>query len=662
MRLRRTLIGLIASSAIVGACTGSALAAKPDVTAKSVSAQGNLEVLGATQVSVTIGNLGKGVARAPQIAVLVSKDRRRSRTDRVIGRVATKALQAKKKSVARVFSVVPSKLRPGKYFLIACVATKKQAQASKRNDCSATKRRVRVKAAAGAIVPRFSTVDGAAVAATLGSDGGSVEAALPGGTKVKLTVKPKALAVATAIRLVPVAGIAPVPAGINPTAAVLIEPEGLVAPESTLTFSPAKKVSVSKLRAFAFGGEDESIVAAPFLPRSGIALNASVFGGYGIGSKSRARGRATARAASASLEESADCPTEARAASSRAGISAADPCNAESLRKRAEEIGSAIDFSSPSGRDSGMQALDAFVNTEVSPAIEAAVNAGALADEISPYVSIVLGIERQRQLLGYETENSALGKLGDLMKRVAGNSIKRCEARAQGPVTTAIQLLQIQRQMQLLGVDTTGIDADFDARCASKPWHLLYDMTVNENWTVETPPPLFTGGNGHVAGLEVPAPTMAQLVGGGVQPGRKALAYSGLSCSPGAEFTSCSVTAASGDLEVGLKSSRLESKTEVRCKRKVRVPYVVDSFKFSMLGESQTLHVTLEIPPLTLSEDLPSGGAFDRALSVATPNDAQVVEIPDAGGTVSLVGSTPDFHGSMIAINDHGLAQLKLTP
>lgn len=201
------------------------------------------------------------------------------------------------------------------------------------------------------------------------------------------------------------------------------------------------------------------------------------------------------------------------------------------------------------------------------------------------------------------------------------------------------------------------------ARCASKPWHLLYDMTVNENYTIGTPPPLLTGGNGHVADLEVPAPTMAQLAGGGVQPGRKALAYSGLSCSPGAGFTSCSVTAASGDLEVKLKSSRFETKSEVRCKRTVKVPYLVDSFKFSMLDESQTLHVILEIPEQPpLPVDLPGGGAFDRALSVTTPNDAQLVEIPDAGGMVPLVGSTPDFHGSMIAIDDHGLAQLELTP
>jgi hypothetical protein len=226
-----------------------------------------------------------------------------------------------------------------------------------------------------------------------------------------------------------------------------------------------------------------------------------------------------------------------------------------------------------------------------------------------------------------------------------------------------MQVLQLERQIQLLGGDTAGIDADFDARCASKPWHLLYDMTVNENWTVGTPPPLLTGGNGHVAGLEVPAPTMAQLVGGGVKPGRKALAYSGLSCSPGAAFTSCSVTAASGDLEVKLTKSKLTSKSEVRCRRTVQVPYVLNSFKLSMLDESQTLHVILEIPMQPpLPADLPGGGAFDRALSVTTPNDEQVVEIPDKGGTVSLVGSSPNFHGSMIAISDHGLAKLSLTP
>jgi hypothetical protein len=662
VRIRRTLTGLIALGAMTGACTGSALAAKPDVTAKSVSAQGNLEILAAAPVTVTIGNVGKGRARAPQISVLVSKDRRRSRTDPVVGRAATKGLRAKKQSVARVVSVAPSELRPGKYFLIACVATKKQAQTSKRNDCSASKRPVRVKAAAAAIVPRFSTVDSAAVTATVGSGGGSIAVALPGGTKAELTVKPKALAVATVIRMVPVVGIAPVPAGIKPTDVVLIEPEGLVAPESTLTFSPVK-TGLSKIRAFAFGGEDESIVAAPLLPRSGVALNASVFGGYGIGSAPRGKVRAKARAASTGLGERPDCPTAPRAASPQAAISAVDPCQAESLRKRGEEIGSTIDFSTPEGIDSGMQALDAFVASEVNPAIEAAVNAGALADEVAHYVSIVLGIERQRQLLGVEGGSDAVANLPSLMKRVADNSIKRCETRTQGPMTTAIQVLQLERQIQLLGGDTESIDADFDARCASKPWHLLHDVTVGENWTVQQPPPLFTAGNGHVDDLEVPAPTMAQMLGGGVQPGRKALSYSGLTCSPGAAFTSCTVTAASGDLEVGLKSSRVDSKTEVRCGRKVRVPYVINSFKFTMIEESQTLHIVWVIPTQPPQEfDLPSSGAFDRALSVATPKEDQVFEIPDEGGTVSLVGSSPDFHGSMLAINDHGLAQLKLSP
>lgn len=650
MRAWKVLVTAMVVLGVVGVDPAIA-ARKPDVALNAISSPAGMRALGATQVVVKVSNVGKATASAPTIVILLSSDRRRSGNDRVVGSAAPKSLRAGRKAVVRVTTIVPSNLRLRSYYLIACASTKKQSQASTRNDCSATRRRIAVKAAASAIIPQISTVDAAAVHKTIDQAGGSVDVALPDGTHATLAVPAKALATPTAVALVPVASVTPGPAGIKPAATVLIQPEGVIAEGSTLTFSPAAAIAHARLRSFAFGGEDESIVAAPFLPRSGVALDASVFGGYGIGTAVGPAVGARARAAAA-------CRVAATGVHARA--SAVDPCKAESLRKRQDEIAANVNLGDQASRESAFEAADAFVEKEVDPAIEQEINEGAIAEEVGPLIAIELGVERQEQLLGISQESKNLKKLPELAKRVAENSIKRCESRSQGPITTAVQLLGLERQSQLLGSSLgEGVDGAYQARCASKPWHLLYDMTVREASTTSPAPPSLTSANGHVADLEVPVPSvLAALLGQPAQAGQKALAYSGLGCSPGAAFISCAVTAASGDLKVQPIDSITSSKGETRCNRTVQVAFVQIEFEFSMVSESQTLHLILlpEVPPV----DAPSASIFDRALSVTTVGEAHKLLLPDNGGSMGLVGSSPDFHGSGLSVNDNGLVLLSL--
>jgi hypothetical protein len=604
------------------------------LAAGSVVAPKSLTALGAATVTVKVRNVGQTVSAPSSVTVLLSSDARRDKADHVIGTaVSRKRLKRGGSERVRVAAVPHAGLKSRSYVLLVCVAPARGRQASTGNDCAAPKRRVRLGGAVAAIRPQISADATVAASKTLDVVGGSVDVALPGGWHATLSVPDKALAAPTAIALIPVTSVAPGPRGVRPVSSVLVSPEGLVAPGSTLTFAAPSGTPASRLRAFAFGGEDEAIVAAPFLAKPALSVDASVFGGYGVGTPSGAV--ATAR--------SAACP--------RAAAAAVDPCKEESLRKRLNEILAGTNAADPSA----LAAADAFVNDVVYPEIDAQVAAGATAEEISSLLSIPVALARQEQLMGIppSTDGVMIAKVEAYVKRTAENSLKRCEDRKQGPITTKLQLLQTSRQAQLMGIPVGDVMPEWVARCASKPWYLAYDMTVHETPITSPSPPHFEAGNGHVGSLAVPVP------GSGTDSGQGPLAYSGLSCSPGSSgaFSGCSITSAAGDLQVNATRSEVSSTETTRCGRTVKVPVVMVFFKFVMSSEAQAMHFCVTNGPCV---DGGTGGAFQRGIDVVTEGNRGELSIPDAGGRVELSGADPSF-GGFLAMNGKGYAEMKLT-
>lgn len=58
--------------------------------------------------------------------------------------------------------------------------------------------------------------------------------------------------------------------------------------------------------------------------------------------------------------------------------------------------------------------------------------------------------------------------------------------------------------------------------------------------------------------------------------------------------------------------------------------------------------------------DSSSSGTFECALAVGTEGELQQVTLPDGGGNEQLLGSTDNYHGSMISVFAIGTATLKL--
>lgn len=649
--MRKLPLAVVATVAVMSAAAGTAPAlgvGRPDLAGSAASVPRVLSELNAATIVVRVRNLGRAAARTPGVVVLLSKNRRRDRADHVIGSESSRRrLAARRSASVRVTVLGMSPLRPGTYYVLACASTGKQRQTSVANDCSANPRRVRLQAARATLVPKLVTRQGAAQARLIDAAGGSVDIALPDGSRAALKIPAKALAVATIVRLVPVVSISPAPPRLKPRAGVLIEPEGLGVPGATVTLTPAAGVKRKGLRALAFGGEDEAIVGAPFLPRSGLTVDARIFGGYGLAT-------ATSSARSARVASSAAC----RRAAAAAVAAAVNPCAAESLRKRLDQMFAGTDFSDRANVESSFAAADQLVTSEVDPAIEQAVRDGAQAEELDPLISIELGLERQKALLAIPDNSAAeLQKLAGLLGRFAENSIKACETRKQGPVTTAVAVVKLERQAQLMSRALPGVESAFAARCASKPWHMTYDLTTHE-----TPqsfsgysPIAFTGGTAHIAGLAVPSPDLFQP--GAI--GRGPLEFSALTCSPGSTvFTGCTVSAATGDFEAQGIESLGSTKKVTRCGRVINVVAYLVRFQLGTPNDKQTLHLTLPtpLPP----QSVPTSGHFARALRVVTENGSEQVVLPDNGGSLPLSGATSNFSGTGTAVDATGAVTLTL--
>lgn len=630
------LVGLLGSAP-------AALGASTDVTATSLKPPAApLSVLGGSTASLGVRNASAVAARRLAVTVVLSRDKTRGRGDAVVGGATLPALRARASRTLGITLVVPGAVRPGAYWLVACVTAGPQAQATKGNDCRVSARKVTVRAATAAVVPRIVTADALAVSGVVGAAGGSVAAPGPGGGTVTLTVPAKALAFSTEIRIVPVVSLTPGPPGITPVVSVIVEPEGLLVPGATIELTPPAGLPARSLRGFVFGGEDEAIAAAPRLPGKGLRLDASILGGYGIGLATPGRGlRAVGRPC---LQATA----------------AADPCAAESLRKRADAIMAGFENGSESGIISGTEALLRFEQDAVIPAMRAAVRAGASGDDLAPIISLALSIERQAQLLGIESPVSILAEVSQALTDVAGHEIDECSARTQGPAGTQAAVLRLSRAIELLGGGGTApLLARLQSDCLAKPYRLTYEMSVTEKWTTSPQPFGALSGATSIVDLEVLYPPL----GGNGTPASGPQTFSAMSCDPGTvpNVVSCVVNSATGELEATVIGEVTKTTDTQRCGRTVKKAAYEVVLQLEQKTEQQQLTVTFQVPGgPPFPQAVATESAFHRALIQGTEGELRQVTLPDDGGSELLIGSTANFKGSMLAVDATGKATLKL--
>ena len=149
----RHVVAAIAIASGLACAQDAAAAAKPDLTITKVSAAAAVVQGRTLAVSDTVRNAGRGRAKAAQVAYLLSKDAKRSKSDRALsGRRKLKPLSRGKAAKGSRTVTVPATLAVGTYRLIACAdPAGKVRERNERNNCRAAARPVQVMAPRGLV-------------------------------------------------------------------------------------------------------------------------------------------------------------------------------------------------------------------------------------------------------------------------------------------------------------------------------------------------------------------------------------------------------------------------------------------------------------------------------------------------------------------------------
>lgn len=275
-------------------------------------------------------------------------------------------------------------------------------------------------------------------------EGGVLTAVGTDGTTYTLEIPGDALLDEIRIVMTPVANVAGLPFGGEQTYAIQLEPEGLSFNNFvTLTINPAQAIPLDQQIFFGYQGDGADIVLAPPVVNSNeIKIQMLHFSGYGVTKglladtepvRQRLGGVAEARLQSLVAEQ---LMWERQRQLLGQGESEDSPIDFESLFKQYEEQ---------------------VVKPRLAAAGESCA-AGRLA------LQTLLGLERQRQLLGIGDESGAFGQqMADLMKVVAKVCVQEeYELCAEQHIIHRMipVWLGMERQYQLLGLAGEGSQSE----------------------------------------------------------------------------------------------------------------------------------------------------------------------------------------------------------
>jgi hypothetical protein len=155
LRLSRPMAGLVAAGCLVAAPAAHAATPRPDLAASKLASPPASVTPGQSfSLSATVANNGRRAAGGSVATVLLSKDKKRGKSDLSVGSVKTRALKKGKHVTLKLKVKLPAKLTSGSYYVLLCVDAKhKVKESSEGNNCRASARKLTIKAKSVPVLP-----------------------------------------------------------------------------------------------------------------------------------------------------------------------------------------------------------------------------------------------------------------------------------------------------------------------------------------------------------------------------------------------------------------------------------------------------------------------------------------------------------------------------
>jgi hypothetical protein len=259
--------GLISIVVCCGLLAPRAFAQVPDLTVAKFQRPIAMTTGGEPYVQAKVRNRG-GKAKASTVGFLLSRDRRKGGGDVGLqGGLDVPGLKRGRSAKASGTVKVPAKVKPRRYYLIACADAKRKVRERKEgNNCKASRKKTWVVAGYGTPSPLNVSVrpaESGAVTRLVTSAGATLTTTGANGTKFTLSIPPEAVLEPVEITMTPVA------LGGLPFAslggAVRLGPEGLdLALPATLTITAASGSEAPYQVAFTGDGDGRDVHLIPF--------------------------------------------------------------------------------------------------------------------------------------------------------------------------------------------------------------------------------------------------------------------------------------------------------------------------------------------------------------------------------------------------------------
>jgi hypothetical protein len=261
----------------------------------------------------TVKNTGKAKAKKSRLALLLSKDAKRSKDDLKLVVVNVKALARRKSARVTLRTALPAAAAPGMRFLACADDAGKLKESKETDNCRAGRVLPAVTTPPLPVVPLPTATPGPApeptatpaptpapgppnltvtpqrdtdnaVTQDIGVLGGTVEATGADGTQYTLDIPEDALLSQAEITMTPLKGVGGA-AMSGPVYGVDLEPHGLrLTNPGKLTITPATPLPLSDQMGFGYNGAGELFHYAPLMQdNTEIALQISHFSGHGAG-------------------------------------------------------------------------------------------------------------------------------------------------------------------------------------------------------------------------------------------------------------------------------------------------------------------------------------------------------------------------------------------
>ena len=243
----------------------------------------------------------------------------------------------------------------------------------------------------------------AMVEALIPTAGGSLSVQGEDGTNYKLEIPSDALLVDTTIRMTPVSSLSGLPFGSADSLAVQLEPEGLFLNNyATLTITPAVEIPIDQQIMFGYLGNGQDVVLVPPVVDSReIKLQLLHFSGYGVTKGFLADTEPARQRIGGSAERRLQSLAAERLGIERQGQLLGTIEGSEGVAALLEDI------------------MNQYEEEVIKPRIAAAGTSCAAGQSA---LQTVLGFERQKQLLGYESQG--MQQVIDLMDVVGPVCVK----------------------------------------------------------------------------------------------------------------------------------------------------------------------------------------------------------------------------------------------